>query len=340
MDIKLTRSDCYLILLFLIIAVPVTFSGYDYSKGLFQPIADTIIYTVFTLSVSYIVVYKLFPIYFPKQQIVKLFALTVPVMMVAGVIEILLYEFVEAESLAKISWSKVVENLKKPTLWFWGISYSSQNTGILIGILLGKKFYEAQLSLQEKEKEKRESELRLLKSQVDPHFLFNNLNTIDSLIDTKPDIAKTYLNKLSQLYRYLIRTKDDEVVPIEDELTFAKNYIYLLEQRYGQAYTFEINITGDLDTMLIPPGALQTLLENVVKHNHGDNSAPIHTAITIQPNEITVSNNINLKKTKRESYGIGLSNLKSRYKLLSDDPMKINSGQQFTVSLPNLKAIQ
>lgn len=339
MEIKLTKSDLYLIALFLIIAIPVTLGGYDYSEGYFKPVMDTIVYLISSLSLSYIIVYILFPKHFPNQQLIRLFIITALILMIAGILEILSYRAIENRSLADLPLKKLIPWLMKPSTWVWGISSSTQNAGILIGILLGKKFYEAQITIQEKEKEKRESELRLLKSQVDPHFLFNNLNTIDSLIDSNPTVAKTYLNKLSQLYRYLIRTKDDEVVPLEEELEFARNYIYLLEQRFGSAYAFGINKNCGIEDLLIPPGALQTLLENVVKHNLASTETPITTQIKISEDNILVSNNVNLKKTVKDSYGVGLNNLKSRYRLLSEKEIAIHQGSSFSVTLPNLKAI-
>lgn len=345
MEIKITKSDLYLIALFLAIAIPITIVSSDYDQGWAEPITDTIIYCFFALGLTYIIVYKLFPIYFPKQQIIKLFLITIPVLMVAGIIELFLYEFssrgllIDSETYSNINWSAFWGNFKQIGIYTGGIASSSQNAGILIGMLLGKKFYESQISLQKKEKEKKESELRLLKSQMDPHFLFNNLNTIDSLIDTKPEIAKTYLNKLSQLYRYLIRTKDDEVVPLEEELEFVRNYIFLLEQRYGSAYAFEINSKINLADRLIPPGALQTLLENVVKHNQGQAAEPVLTEIMIKEDVIEVINNLKLKKQKQDSYGVGLTNLTARYKLLSDIPLIMETTDHFKVTLPNLKAV-
>ncbi len=192
---------------------------------------------------------------------------------------------------------------------------------------------------KKEKKKKKESELRFLKSQVDPHFLFNNLNTVDSLIDTNPEGAKVYINRLSNLYRYLTRTKDDEVVPLEEELEFVNNYIYLMEQRYGAAYTFEIQNSIDISDLLIPPGALQTLLENVIKHNNGSEGKPVRTEILIKEENISVRNNLSLKKTIKDSYGVGLTNLKARYKLLSDKAVSINEDSHFEVMLPNLKSL-
>lgn len=331
MDIRLTKSDLYIIALFFGIGIPVTFSGYDYSKGLTEPSLDTIIYVVVTFALAYIIVYKFFPKYFPEGKIITLFFWTVILMMLVGVLEILAYELVEKNPIKYL--------FKRYELWFWGISTSAQNAGILIGILLGKKFYEAQVELQTREKEKKENELMLLKSQIDPHFLFNNLNTVDALIDSDPQRAKIYVNRLSKLYRYLIRTKDDEVVSLEDELSFAKDYMYLLEQRFGDTFKFEIiqNVTDD--SYLIPPGVLQTLLENVVKHNQGEPAKPIKTIIEINKENIEVRNNIKLKNSKKDSFGIGLTNLKARYALLCDEKIKIESDVDFSVLLPIIKSV-
>lgn len=339
MEIKLTKSDWYIIAIFYLVAIPIAFSGYDYSKGLYEPTVDTIIYCIFTALVSYVVVYKLFPRFFPEKKILTLFFWTCLVLGLAGAIEMILYAVANKENIWDISMTKLLSNFKNPMLWVEGISSSAENAGILIGILLGKKFYDAQLDIQEREKEKKESELRFLKSQIDPHFLFNNLNTVDALIDSNPEGAKIYVNRLSNLYRYLTRTKDDEVVPLEEELEFVKNYIYLMEQRYGEAYTFEIQNDLDISDLLIPPGALQTLMENVIKHNNGSEATPIKTEILITSENICVKNNVSLKKTVKDSYGVGLTNLKARYKLLSDKKVSIKKGANYEVVLPNLKSL-
>ena len=339
MEIKLSKSDLYLVLLFLVFAIPITLSDYDYSGGLLEPIIGMLLYVFFTLFVAYLIVYVLFPYFFPKKKLFVLFLVTIGAMMICGVAEIILHEILEIGGFSKIRWEKFFTTIKQPGLWIWGIIASSQNAGILIGILLGKKFYEAQMTIQEKEKEKKENELRLLKSQMDPHFLFNNLNTVDSLIDSNPEVAKKYIQKLSNLYRYLIRTKDDEVVLLDEELTFVRDYIYLLEQRYGSTYTFQIKSDQEEDALLIPPGALQTLLENVVKHNEGQSDMPINTTISIEEDTISVSNNKRLKGTPKESFGVGLSNLKARYALLTDQAITIKSDKDYVVMLPQLKTI-
>ncbi len=334
MQIKLNKSDLFIIAIFYIVAIGVTLVGYDYSKSWFRPIMDTVVYCFFTAIVSYVIVFKFFPYFFPKRRILALLMCTAALMGVAGYIELVLYEWIDDGH-----WEWFKRTITNFRAWLWGISSSAQNAGILIGMLLGKKFYDAQLDIQEREKEKKESELRLLKSQIDPHFLFNNLNTLDSLIDNKPQVAKQYLQRLSQLYRYLIRTKDDEVVMLDEELEFAQNYIYLLEQRFGKAYQFEIENTGENKNKMIPPGALQTLLENVVKHNASSMSNPIITSVMINEKQIVVSNNIRLKKDRATSNQTGLKNLIARYQLLTDHQIKIIKDENFTVILPLIKEV-
>jgi len=195
------------------------------------------------------------------------------------------------------------------------------------------------LDLQIKEKEKRESELLLLKSQIDPHFLFNNLNTVDALIDSDPQVAKEYLQRLSQLYRYLIRTKDDEVVLLEEEMEFARNYIYLLEKRFGKAYQFNIEGFAEITDQFIPPGALQTVIENVVKHNMSTVEEPIITDIILKKDQVVISNDLRLKPNVKTSNKTGLDNLKARVALLSERKIEVTSDERYTVLIPLINQI-
>ena len=333
MKLSITKSDWHIIAWFYLIAIIVSLFGFDYNKGLYFPLTETANYIVFTALVAYSVVYRIFPRFFPKKQIWALIFWTTILMAICGMLELFVYRAIDGRYPKTI-----MDCLTSFKYWINGITSSAQNAGILIGILLGKKFYDAQLELQQRETEKKASELRLLKSQIDPHFLFNNLNAVDALIDQKPEVAKAYLNRLAQLYRYLISTKDDEVVLVEDELEFAKNYIFLLEQRFGKAYVFEISGNEKVESM-IPPGALQTILENVVKHNTGTIVNPIKTSISIEQNQIIVSNNMKEKIRKDKTTGTGLNNLKVRYSLLSDSEMQIQKGEDFKVILPLIKEV-
>ncbi len=188
--------------------------------------------------------------------------------------------------------------------------------------------------------EKMEMELRTLKSQINPHFLFNNLNTLDDLIDRDKQLAKDYLQRLSALYRYLVSNADENAVSLQQEWDFIGNYIYLLETRFGVVYQFEkINDLGNLRDYLIPTASLQLLLENAVKHNQGSIKEPLHITIKASKEGISVSHIKRPKMTAVASLGTGLKNLKARYKFLSDEAIVIKDGETFSVLLPLIRQL-
>lgn len=216
-----------------------------------------------------------------------------------------------------------------------GINRGANLLGLPLGLLLTKKFYESQTQVIEIEKQQKENELKLLRSQIDPHFLFNNLNTLDSLIDSNPEKAKEYINKLSLIYRYLIQTKDAEVMELSNEIEFAKNYIFLIKTRFESDYEFTIEQNISLVDKFIPTGAIQSLLENVVKHNKSDGKKPIETTILINDGWLIITNSKSSVKIKEESFSTGLKNLKARYTLLSDEQVQIhNMDKKFEVFIP------
>lgn len=217
------------------------------------------------------------------------------------------------------------------------INYASNAISFPLGLLLTKKFYESQRDLLKIEKQQKENELKLLRSQIDPHFLFNNLNTLDSLIDFNPMKAKEYINRLSLIYRYLIQTKDAEVMELSEELKFAENYIFLIKTRFGNDYNFTINVKTSIKDKFVPTGAIQALLENVVKHNKSENNIAINTDICIKKNTLKVVNQKSKYVSKSDSLNTGLNNLKTRYKLLSDkEVIIINTDKEFSVSIPTI----
>ncbi|WKB82770.1 histidine kinase [Cellulophaga lytica] len=221
------------------------------------------------------------------------------------------------------------------------IDRGSLQTAFPFALLLTKKFYEGQNQLLKFEKQQKENELKLLRSQIDPHFLFNNLNTLDSLIDSDTQRAKEYINRLSLIYRYLIKTKDAEVMELAEEIQLAENYMFLIKTRFGNDYDFKIETTTTLNNKFIPTGAIQALLENVVKHNKPSAGVSVKTVICVEENALKVSNTKSNIIPKNESFGIGIDNLKARYKLLSDkEVIIINTDKEFSVSIPIIKLIE
>ncbi|WP_179333950.1 sensor histidine kinase [Winogradskyella costae] len=211
-------------------------------------------------------------------------------------------------------------------------------TAFPFALLLTKKFYEGQNEFLKIEKQQKENELKLLRSQLDPHFLFNNLNTLDALIDSNPTSAKEYINRLSLIYRYLIKTKDAEVMELSKEVNFAENYVFLIETRFANDYRFNIVNNTSLNDKFIPTGALQTLLENVVKHNKMIDGNTIETTILIAEDWITVTNTNTSTGINPESLGTGLINLKQRYQLLSDKQIQISdTAKSYKIIIPIIK---
>ena len=221
------------------------------------------------------------------------------------------------------------------------ISLGTQQSAFPFALFLTKKFYEGQNEYLKIEKQQKENELKLLRSQIDPHFLFNNLNTLDALIDSDTVKAKEYINRLSLIYRYLIKTKDAEVMELAEEIELAENYMFLIKTRFATDYDFKIEKKTDIEDKFIPTGAIQTLLENVVKHNKPVDGSAIKTIIYIDENELTVVNTKSNIISKNESFGTGLENLKTRYKFLSDKEVVIvDTEAAFKIAIPIINLVE
>lgn len=194
--------------------------------------------------------------------------------------------------------------------------------------------------IEQLEMEKLTMELNLLKSQINPHFLFNNLNALDDLIDRDTKQAKEYLHRLSKMLRYSISSMENDVVTLQEEWNFIDDYIYLIEERFGKAYQFEkVKEVDRLEHYLIPPASLQSLIENVVKHNQGSIHDPLKTTITLNESGITVSHPKRIKKVGVNSLGTGLKNIKSRYRLLTNKEIEMVDTDVFSVTLPLISEV-
>ncbi|WP_130734360.1 sensor histidine kinase [Flavobacterium sp. J27] len=179
-----------------------------------------------------------------------------------------------------------------------------------------------------------ESKINQLKTQLNPHFLFNNLNILDQLIEEDKNKASTFLNEFAEIYRYLLEVSTRNKVTITEELSFIKKYFLLIEHKYGNAFQLIIEENKDIQNTWIPPLAIQLLLENAIKHNLGTEKKPI--IITIQINEsVIVTNNLNKKKNKTLHSGRGLQNLNEQYAILCNKRIEITETEtNFIVILP------
>lgn len=176
-----------------------------------------------------------------------------------------------------------------------------------------------------------------LKNQLDPHFLFNSLNVLTGLIEENPVKAVDFTTSLSKIYRYLLEQKDKEVVPLAEEIKFAKTYINLLKLRFENSIHFHMNLVDFNEDEFIVPLSLQILLENTIKHNITSESKPIKISIYKENNFLVVENTFQPKDSIKDSTGVGLNNIKNRYELISNQRIDIKqTEEQFRVKLPIL----
>lgn len=176
-----------------------------------------------------------------------------------------------------------------------------------------------------------------LKNQLDPHFLFNSLNVLTSLIEENPNNAQKFTTSLSKVYRYVLEQKNKDLVTVDEELDFARTYMSLLKMRFEDSIVFEIPNQAANPESKVVPLSLQLLLENAVKHNMVTTSKPLHIKIYEANGNLIVENNLQLKQIVKKSSGVGLSNIKQRYQLLTNKKVIINQqANRFAVAIPML----
>jgi hypothetical protein len=176
-----------------------------------------------------------------------------------------------------------------------------------------------------------------LKNQLDPHFLFNSLNVLTSLIEENPEAATRFTTSLSKVYRYVLEQKSKELVTLEEELNFAKLYMSLLAVRFEDSIVFTMPEKLENPQAKVVPLSLQLLLENAVKHNQVMPSKKLHITISEENGSLVVINNSQPKQVLKESTGVGLRNIRDRYSLLTKRPVIIKETQrEFSIAIPIL----
>lgn len=185
------------------------------------------------------------------------------------------------------------------------------------------------------EKEKSQVQFDNLKNQLNPHFLFNALTSLNSLIFENQGLASQFLQHLSKVYRYVLQNKEKNFVTVQTELDFISNYVFLLETRFEGALTIRFDIHEEAKERAIVPVSLQILIENALKHNIVDREKKLHIDVISIGDYLVVSNNLQLRKRVETSNKQGLENLKSLYRFLTDRPVIIESGEtRFAVKVP------
>ncbi|HOY14393.1 MAG TPA: histidine kinase [Saprospiraceae bacterium] len=209
-------------------------------------------------------------------------------------------------------------------------------TIMISSFLYGRGFFlEWKAKFQEAEKHKEEKLLyqyEMLRNQVNPHFLFNNLSVLSNLVHKDADLAESFIGKFANVYRYVLDSRMKELVSIREELNHLEDYLFLMKIRFGDGFNFENNV-NDENGMILPM-TLQMLIENVFKHNNVSKLEPLTIHLTLQDNYLVVQNKM-YKRHNVEVSGIGLENIKERYRHLTNQPIIVeNDGEFFTVKIP------
>ncbi len=172
-----------------------------------------------------------------------------------------------------------------------------------------------------------------LKNQVNPHFLFNSLNVLTSLVETDPPLAVRFIKQLSDVYRYVLEHKDKELIELDTELQFVNAFVYLQKIRFDSNLVVDISLNGTKGRII--PLSLQMLVENAIKHNVISSEKPLNIAISFENGYLVVTNNLQKKKVIQETGSIGLNNIRERYAFFSKLPIIVEeTNEWFTVKLP------
>lgn len=197
------------------------------------------------------------------------------------------------------------------------------------------KMEEMRLQAERFKKQTAEAQFDALSKQLNPHFLFNSFNVLSSLVDHDPTTAQQFINRLSGVYRYLLKNQDNKLVRLKEEMKFLEAYIYLMKIRFRDSLVIKNEISPEDSNKYIAPSTLQLLIENAIKHNEVSKHAPLSIDIYQSNGHVVVENSIKLKEQEVESSYVGLANIKNRYAFLSEEnPLIIHSNGKFTVKIP------
>ena len=197
-----------------------------------------------------------------------------------------------------------------------------------------------QLEAEELKRINTQAQLQSIKNQVNPHFLFNNLNVLSSLVMTDNPDANKFIEEFSTVYRHILNSQDKELIELRTELDYIKPYIFLLQKRFPDSISIVLDIPESYQNWYIVPVALQMLIENAIKHNIVSRAKPLQVSITVKGEQLIVKNNLQIKSQVEHSMQIGLQNITQRYRIITGKTININKDQNsFSVSLPLIRSV-
>ncbi len=211
---------------------------------------------------------------------------------------------------------------------------------IEFGIQIFRKWKLSLIQIESFKAETAQARLENLQNQVNPHFLFNNMSVLSSLIYKDQDKAVDFVHQLSQVYRYLLDNQGRDLVSLEREMDFIQTYCSLLQIRYSPNLTVRISINNTFKSKMIPPLAVQLLVENCIKHNEISTAKPLKISVTIEEDQLCVRNQLQPRLSAEKGSNSGLKNIQSRYAFFTDKPISISTlNGEFKVCLPLLSEV-
>lgn len=223
----------------------------------------------------------------------------------------------------------------------WGAAIFIPIYSLYFSLHFLRHWRNSELAVEKSQKERIRSQLDSLRNHLDPHFLFNNLNILSSLIDKDKQSSKAFIEKFAEVYRALLNTKSDDLIPLADELEFIQAYMYLMRVRFENHILFDVAIDAEAGQKLIPPLTLQMLIENAIKHNLITEEKPLRIDVATQNGYLIVRNTLFATKTPAAAGGSGLDNIQQRYAHFSDRPVIIRkTDHHFEVHIPLLDLAQ
>ena len=256
------------------------------------------------------------------------------------VIRMVLTGYSEVKTIIEaINKGKVYHYITKP----WDVNELRQVMDSALEILTLKKKNSAlegernslRLKTAQMEKENVLAQFEILKNQINPHFLFNSMNILSSLIPNNPEKAIEFTNRFARLYRKVLQLREQLIVSLDQELEFVQSYLYLQKMRFDDSLQLNVNIESHHKESCLPPFSLQILVENAIKHNIISESMPLTIHIFTEKNFIKVVNNLQPRGDHPESTHIGLNNLKARYEMITSEPTSFTTAEdQYIAVIP------
>nr|WP_315211067.1 histidine kinase [uncultured Flavobacterium sp.] len=334
---ELLRAIKLTILIFAVIQLVNVVMGSEiyFGKRLLVNFLFTMMYTFSLYAANMFLFWKL-DSYFEDKFSVKRLALGFIGSFLVSLVVIFLMHVFEVVVYNKNSFDYFLAN-EKPSNYLGSIIITFFVTLSIYTISFYKAYNENKVKEQKIIAGTANAKFESLKNQIDPHFLFNSLNVLSSLIEENPDNAQRFTISLSKIYRYVLEQKDKELVSLEEELAFAKTYMNLLKMRFENSLFYELPTTAINSEAKVVPLSLQLLLENTVKHNVVSEQRPLHIRIYVEGDYLAVQNDYQKKEVLQDRQGVGLQNIVNRYGIITNRKVLIAQNEKtFTVKIPIL----